>query len=276
MEVIKSLNELETLISTYKEGKKGMYTNFYLMSDEIEKLISAGKLFYDNTTNLLQVFCDEGKYYKVYFWGVPEEKWEFVKRDKTLLCDVLCGVRVRDKDRAMQEKLIEDGFLLHAENLQFVISVPEQLENAKQKLENGLKRLQEYGYTLEVADKGDMACVHELWEKYIDQYALDKEDPNGENGMVVHCIKDENGSICATRAYKNMYKKSWAHHITVDEGQRGKGLARILLAQQIVEADKEECNQFLCWIEKNNTASIKLHSSWGQFNNKVSWQYIKV
>lgn len=279
MKKIESFLQLENMINTYKHGAKGIYTNCFVLRNELEKLISEERLYFDCSTNALQIICDEEVYYHLYFYASLKDDFHFSEFDKPVLCDMLCTTVIREKDALAQRKIEESGFKLHAENRQFVISISKQVEQARSEFDKLTERMTDNGYHLKAAEKEDFMSIYNLWKRNLDAFvfrAVGKEEWEGAfSEKKIHCIKDACGNICAARWYENINKNSWEHHVTVDEMHRGMGFARILLLQQMIAAETEDCNQVLCWIEKNNHSSIKLHGFWGDFNNKISKQYVK-
>lgn len=272
MEIIHNMEELEQLVAAFKTKGRKTANNFYLLNDEIERLISQKRLYYVNNENCMQLLADEGEYYHLYWYLEMESGTDAVSLevDKPVLFELVYREgRLREREQILLDHLEKSGFVLHAMNYEYEFGL------------DMLGEQQEVNDRIQYAAYEDMDAILMLWRQNLDMfvfpYVAEEEWKQAIDRREIVCVKNEQGDICGAQQFDIIGKKSIEHHVVTDKAMRGKGIGRLILQNWMQCAKERGCDKNICWIAEDNTASIRMHEKSGaKKTGKCSKQFVKM
>jgi GNAT superfamily N-acetyltransferase len=273
MNKLKTLSQLEDLLSAERKIHKPLYTNCMLFSGTLEDYISKGKLYYEQYDDGVVLLYDAGYYYSLYYYICPNRGIRYKKHEKPIVIDFHDSDQRHNKQHDTMIPYWEKaGFSFNTRSMRMIVEYDEDslyaLVNAhKTEYEVIPARPEHYERILELLfDAFDP--VKNLFHSRED---LLEEMDAGE----FQCIIDEDGEVmCALQSFVED-GICYMHHVVVDPKHRGKNLSWHLRKYATEKAFRKGIKKREGWTIEGNTAGIIAAQKIGlQFDGRFITQYI--
>lgn len=268
MKNLKKIEEYFELVNQVKKKNTLMYSNCYLYQDEIQKLISQKRFYYEAINGGLIFYVDEKKYYETYYFLNVDTDWKIAKKDKDIVIkNIYIEGEKNKKLELLEEKLRISGFylldhLLHVKgDVELALSKLEKLNKSSQLL------MQQGGLLMVPPDWKLVSQIREMLENiemipiYQIPYFTDEEmiAMGKEDGFI--CIVNRENELCALEFpfKKNL---SYGYMAIKEEYQKLYGIA-VALSFYRLNFLKERNLKSLAWIANTNLNSLKYHMNLG-------------
>lgn len=265
---IKSPEEYNLAVKSFKAYNPKALTNCFLMPGEIEYLIAEGRLFISEYPGWLIILCDREDYSNLYYYTTDTSDVSFVKKFMRELYgrDVYLDVvsRAGRGDLLTAQKLVEEGIAEEYKSYQRMQLPVKNIDF------NSLSVAVPNGYNL--TDKYcNSEAMNELWKATLDEKStpLPEKDELEElcKSGNLFSILDENGELAAVIMLSVSSKQGLVQHLAVSENHRRKGLARSLMSKCLIAAKDKELTVVRLWVDRKNMSAIALYDRIGYISD---------
>lgn len=261
---IKTLEDFNGIVKDFRSRNGKALTNCFLMPDETAKLISQGKMFFEEYPGWLLILCDRDDYYNLFYYACEDSDTAFVKdfiktvKEKDVYADIVS--RSGRGDMLTPEKLIKDGA---AEKYKVYQRMQFNIKDAD--FSDVIINLPE-GYSFS-QNFCDFEELNRLWKEALDEKStpLPKDDELKklmDEGHLLTVLDREN-KLAAVTVLSVTGRQALIQHVSVSEKHRRKGLAAFLMNKCLLAADKEELTALRLWVDCENTSAIALYDRFG-------------
>lgn len=261
---IKTLDDFNGRVKNFRSQNGKALTNCFLMPDETAKLVSEGKMFFEEYPGWLLILCDRDDYYSLFYYACEESDAGYVKdfiktvKAKDVYADIVS--RGGRGDMLTPEKLIKEGA---AEK--YKVYQRMQLNIKDTDFSDVIINLPE-GYS--VSEKFcDSEELNRLWKEALDEKStpLPKEDELRKllNEGHLFTVLDSENSLAAVTVLSVTGRQGLIQHVSVSKEHRRKGLAAALMNRCLLAASKEELTALRLWVDCENTSAIALYDRFG-------------
>lgn len=200
---IKSYEEYISLVKNIKSNsKQKLFTNCYMMPNEVKRLISLGNLYMVKTNCGLAIADDEGGYYYLFLYVDMLLPLELPTLEKDILVeDVYYEGRKTDFQNKFEEYVQKAGCVFL--NTYNAITTRPQISPEKywKQLASLEKSLAAEGKKICQPKENQLKEFEQIYRETIDKYVQKryslKERKKQRKLGYLHCIDDENGNIYA-------------------------------------------------------------------------------
>lgn len=258
----------EHFISIEKEFKlkfSKIYTNSLFMPSELIKHIKKGKLFFEQTENLLQLFLDEGTYFRCYLY-YNHNKFSLKYHGKPCVYEVIYKKgKANDSQVMLKNLLLNAGCKPHLVNRRMTYNLNNYILKDEQiKINDNIIKAA-------FADASHAKAIRDLWVNVLPPFNSDIPDVNdlvGEikNSRIVSILID--GTLVASGKIKIVGRRASVWLISVDREYRRMRLGTLLLNKLINTAYNNGCLSVFLWVSENNYAAFESYKKYG-FNEDV-------
>ncbi len=286
---IHSFEEYSALVKKAKHEANGpLFTNCFMMPDEIKRLISLGAFYQMKTNNGLAFIDDEGAYYYAFFYLDPKNTFQVPQLDKNILSEnVYRHDKMLPNQAAFEEKLTEDGFTDNG--IYYQVSTVPQLSPEKfwNRLKVIEKSLQAEGKYISAPTNKQLKTFEKVYKESIDIYVQKKyskkERKKQRDQGFLSCLTDDSGEIYAISISAVLHGGAIASNKKYDANGYAAAMAVKALEgwyKAIPEDESARKEYMRCkafgWIKSTNTASLRLHKSLGyNLTEKEMHQFVK-
>ena len=245
-------------------------SNYYFMKDKMVDLIDKGRISVDNSDGNICIYEDCDIFYRMYYFiDKYTETITINEVDKDIVVEIPFS-KIMNEHQLLQEKILKNsGYILKRKSSQLSVSAKDvfcitNFGDKKMSIKYGVK------------DESDK-YMDILYSNFNPLFAF---LPNKQE---LHDLIDNKCIICAycdgklagilnAEPVKNTV---WIRHFVISKDFRGKGIGRCLLGEgQRIHID--ECRDFKCWVDINNTPSIELYKKFGyKFDGRKANEYVK-
>ena len=270
MTCITGVEQYITLTTNSDRQDRRKNINCYLMAEELERIISEGRLFYRKNTAGYVFFVDKGHYYQMSLYIDPAISFFVDKKDKPIISEFLGNSAMPEKSRAAADILLNNGFSHSVTTSRMVLTIDESPESHAEETE----------YRAAYASVRNAEEIMAVWQTAFDPVvnllpSREELDVLIQNRNII-CAADNRGTIVA--ALQINYKKSgaWSWHVAVHPEYRGKGIGNILSRMYLSGGIESGINKYFLWVDQQNLSAINFHSKFGyKLENRFCEQYIQ-
>lgn len=275
MEIVNSIQHFSTLVKETKQHGKVVFSNCYLMAQEINKYTQNHNMFWEKLNNGLIFLCRERDFYYLYFYLFDIEESAVSKSlnnlDKPVVIDFVFNEKQKQSQLFEVECLWQkSGFKLHDTYSRMFLQGPVHVD----------KELNiPSGYYLRHTTSRDLLTIENLWRSSLDLFstALPRREELAK-------ILDEEPLLATYDMYESLVavmhvitkgKVGIINHVVVSEENRKQGLAKILLHANFLHYDRIE--KWYLWVsDKNHSAKIFYSKSGFVFDGIISHQFLLI
>ena len=237
-----------------------VYTNCLLMPADIEGYTAKGGLYYEATESGLYFFCDEHRFYRLYFYTAKDREIALVKLDKPVLIEFIYKKGKPENIIMMQQKWLQYDAREYAQNLKMSFDL-----DGYNPVENTLC-IGGRVFEAALAKEQYAEQILKLWDDTHHTFNSALPDRNGLLQEIcrknVYCILEGEKVVAADKMLiKNKRASIWL--VAVDKSLRRMGLGSRLESYNIGIAKNEGCTSCFLWVSGDNTAAIKLYEKLG-------------
>jgi GNAT superfamily N-acetyltransferase len=274
MRRVEDINHFVQLTQTLKQDKTQIVTNSLLLPGEIERLTALGQMMYLPLPTGIAFLCDEGAFYRLYYYVDARKQISFEKLDKQVVIDfVYREGRKPDAVTNMQEEWQRCGFTPYSVNRKMSMSLVDYMQCKPRPLMRNGRQFQIIG-----AEPRHAAEIEALWRAVLDPF--NSAIPEGsallrqiEDGNVFCIIEDDTVYAADRIQVENRRGSAW--QVAVDASMRRMGLGTALQLHNFFTAKKRGCHTFFLWVAEDNTAARMVYEKLGLACTKdISETYI--
>lgn len=257
---IKTFDEINSAVKSFRAEHGKILTNCFMMPGEIDSLASAGKLFMHEADAWLLLLCDRDDYYSLFYYTTedsdPLAVREFVSgiTDKGIFMDIV--TRSGKGDLLTAEKLIKSGA---AENYKTYQRMQLDIKNSDF---SDLEIILPEGYVIS-DNRCDSEKINILCRKALDE----KSTPlPGEEELMkltaegnLFTVYDSNDDLAGVLLLTVSGKQALFQHLCVSSGHRRKGIAAALSHKCILRSVQENISVLRLWVDCKNSSAIALY-----------------
>lgn len=269
---MKKLEGIDEYIYVYSEARKKYrygFSNITLITSEVERYISEGRMSYCETKEAIWFLLDEGTYNKLFVLGNSPEGFSIPKTEKKTLFRTFYKQDKKDDNLLKYEKwLLQNGMKHICSSSQLIANVDDMLETLSS-MEAYEKMLVTNNFKIHKSCENYLNQISELIGKvqFVEDYHLDyfSEEEKIEmckiGGYI--CIEAPDGDICGAAITKYAGKIATGLVIAVDEKYAMRGLAPVLSYERNVIAKELGCKKIKACVRNDNTKSVAYHKKLG-------------
>lgn len=273
--LVESFEQYAQMVKDVKaKAEHRLFTNCFMMPDEIQRLISLNRFFSVHTDNGLIFVDDEGSHYYMFFFVDLSKPVHVPQLDRNILAEnVHIENRMSAQQKAFEESLIASGFTF-AHTYRQVTETPQMPpEKYWKKLEAYNRLLEREGKHICIPSNKQLREFEEIYRSEIDRYVQRRftrqERRRQRDEGLLHCVADENGQLCAIAV-----SQVFGGAIAAKEEYKAYGYAPILffnmyknyyenMPKEPKAQEEYMRSKSFGWIATTNTNSIRLHHSIG-------------
>lgn len=272
MEKIENSDAFLQLVKEYKHRKKACATNLFMMQNEMDDLISAGKIYFDLIDDILWIFVKHEDFYLGYFYVPKGEKLKILPQDYDVVVELI-GNKVRYNTQ-WEAELLESGCKRHNRNIEFIIKKEDCQEIVEKQILERASFVEDNGYFRRFGTKSDYDAMYHLWRSTIDKYAVhtmtEAEKDEMERNNSAYLICNDKNEICAVCCYHQINNTAVMHHIV----STYKGLGSVAAYEQVAALFQKGCDRIILWIWDHNRESLRLWKWIAAETGKFSQQFL--
>lgn len=268
MKKVENIDEYFTVVNWKRKENKATFTNCYLYQDEVQRLITKEKIFYEKVDGGILIYVDEMEYYQMYYYINVEAAWKIERKDKDIVIKNIYIEGRKNKKLALFEgKIQEFGFYL-LDRLGQIECDMQILQKKMEELYPSAKNLFiQNGFTL-IEPNLEIISQIRSFQKNIEEipiyqipYFDDEDFITFGKKKQIFCVLDKNGQLGAIKVFLEE-KATYGYVAIKEEYQRWYGIAPVMSHLSMNYA-KERKIKLLGWIADTNIKSIKYHMKIG-------------
>lgn len=286
---IRSFEEYSNLVKEAKhQSNAPMFTNCFMMPDEIKRLISIDAFYQLKTNSGLAFVDDESTYYYAFFYFDPKSDFQVPQLDKNILAEnVYRQNKMTPNQASFEEKLLGDNFVDNG--IYYQVSTIPQMPPEKywKRLKAIDKTLQSEGKYIAAPTNKQLRKFEKVYKESIDVYVRKKysrhERKKQRDQGYLYCLTDASGEIYAISISALVHGGAIASNKKYDANGYAAAMALKALESwynsipenEMLKKEYMRCRAF-GWIKSSNTASLRLHKSLGyNLTDKEMHQFVK-
>lgn len=264
MEAISSFEQYAAITKSFQQKHGKTRSSNILLPAEVQNAIAEKRMFYVELSNALLLLIDGGNLYHAYAMldtNMPAEVFA-PQVDKRILLDV--PMRTASEDALAEPEACWQslGFTYRTAHMRMTWTPKEEVPQP--------------AYTLTRDTEITQEMVDD-WYAYLDTDALSV--PNKPRALKpderMFTIRDENGRILSEMMACPAKRNGNLHTLITVPDQRGKGLAKAMMAGVYLALHEEGVEKLILWVDTTNQSGKKSYMKTGfVFDKMISYQYI--
>lgn len=282
MERLKSIDDYYILIKEVRRQCKISFSNMYCMTNEIQRYIDLGRLYFIKLESGVAFMIDEEKYYKLCLYVDSTASFFIPELDKKILMRNIYREGLKNNSvQQVENGLIQNGFQKDGTSVQIQGS-PSEITDRKKSVERCIGIIERNGYKIVQADAAMLDGIENLLEEvpFLHDYHTDfktteEKQQNLKQGGYL-CVIDEHGKVCAATVTWVHGKSADGGAIAVREQYRTLGLAPAICYERLKQLKGQGVGNLQGWVLLDNEASIRYHKSMGfEFMDRYADEWIR-
>lgn len=259
MELLRDISQFDALLSDVKAHNKRYHTNYFLLADKLQNMITEYKIFIQQLDNGFILYKREDTYFRLYYFFYNLKELNFTKADLPVVIDII----KKDSDSTEIDDLWMDcGFHKYAKYKRMAVASKDI----------NIPFCERENFSL-IASQSDTDSIYGILTNNFDIFS--DHIPKVEE--VFQAITDKNvileknisGNITGFLFFELMGISSLIRYIFVDPKFRGQGISRQLMAKYFQLTCQNVVNHLL-WVDEKNYIAQKLYISYGyKFDNLI-------
>ena len=280
LEHVTSYEDFSRELTRFRRENRPCYTNCYLYGAKLRELIERGQMYVKTDDGCLSLFQDEGSYYEYYYYVRQDAAIPRLSLDKLATLWLVKNVSRPSPDIDRQrEKLLNAGFQYVVDNIQISASLKEAAPFIQEQCAALEERMRGQPFQLEFFQTRDYPELLEIWQSAFRFYRL----PNLTESDLKRIAEQEeillirdttNGKIAAAYHMMDAGHACDGRRIVVDSAYRGRELGKLVLYSMLRFYIQRGYQNWISYIDEDNTASWNLHGKIAQKTGLVAEQYI--
>lgn len=280
MDKLNNIEEYTILYKQFRKEHKNLFSNLYMMPQDIERYISLGRAEYEMKEDGLFFYFDEESYYRLCMCVETGKVFNIPRRDKKILVRNLYRKNEQNEKLNNAERNLEkNGFDFVGTTFQIQGNTMELLQNCS-RLNKCFLSLEKRGFRCVEADYSQYKEIEELIldsniiKDYQLPYHTEQEKQMMSAGSYL-CVINKQNQICAAAIsdIKDGIVQNGA--IAVKEEYKMLGIALLLTQQRLKWYQKHKIDLSQGWILTNNDASISYNKRLGyQMTGKYANEWL--
>lgn len=274
-EQITSLREYKEIIKEAREGITSRIMNLALLTDEVQRYISLGRMYVLKYNTGIQILLDEESYYRCFFIWEEGASFGVEKQDKPLLVRLPYKHRTESATTTLDSMLEKSGFLLKDTSAQIVVDAGGDGTQYQKQFERMRNLIERGNFSVKYADVKDLEQIRALrdadqtFSRYHFTYKTETEWKHSIENGYIRCIYNENGQVVAAQQFDVDDVGIQGEWISVlDEYKNNYGFGMVLAYQSLVYANEKK-KRFYGWVVSANERSVRYHMKLGyQFTGR--------
>ena len=203
MTPVRSFEEYAELVKTAREGaKRRLFSNCYMMPDEIKRLIRLGLFYRIAAEDCLAFADDEGDYYYLFLFADLEKPFHLPQLDCNMLVENVYYDKRKTQEQEQFEVVVrESGF--HYQNTYLSVMAKPQLapETFWQRMKAIEKSLAAEHKKIAPVQTSQLRAFKKIYKKEIDVYTrkryTNREWKEHIKNNLLYCVTDDTGEVYA-------------------------------------------------------------------------------
>lgn len=289
--VLKPVESFEEYSTLVKEAKKNaehrLFTNCYMMPDEIKRLTSQKRFYQMQSDNGVVFVDDEISHYYMFFYLDLTKKITVPQLDRNILAEnVYIEDKMTQQQTAFENLLGTAGFNL-VNTWQQIYGIPQLApEKFWKKYHSAMKFLSNDGKHICAPSNKQLKEFEKIYREQINVYTqrrfTKRERRRQRDNGRLHCVADDKGRLYAIAISAEIFGGAIAAKKEFDSN----GYAPALMIEtykgfyENMPADPQQQKEYMrCrafgWIATTNTVSLRLHKSIGLYTTgKAMHQFV--
>lgn len=244
MDRIETYEQCIDVIKQFRENASHVKTNFYMLPDEMKKMIISRTIYYQMSHDLLVFYIEESDYLHVYYW-ITDRTFPIINNGgKTMVLDLVA----RDMENDEEQRWKKAGF---------------ESYKLYSRMKNDLTVWHGRGvgvwhgdtYLISSASVTDIKGIAVLWRACLDCYSTPlptlAEVEQLAATQHIYCMRQEQKMIAAV--YMEVASKSCIlKHLSVDPLYRRQGLGSALMNYALNKMVEEGIKNCVLWVDIEN------------------------
>lgn len=271
MDRVKDLSHFIALTEEIGKRYKKIVSNSFLLPAAIEEMTSRKKLNYEIYDDALFFFCENDRFYMLYYYMAQKGNHCFRRPDKPVVAWVTFNSgRKPAYLEDVKERLEKCGLRFDFDMHNMDLTVGEHIKP---------ERPMSPEFRIVTADPGHIEGILSLWHEtdvLIDiLIPSEKELARAVDAGDVFCVLDEADSVVGALEVEDRGNIREIVRISVDAGCRKKGVASALMIRGLDAAQKKGIRRSQVWMRADNKPTPIFYSKIGyKANSRDSWQFI--
>ena len=255
------MNRIETyeqcidVIKHFKEKAGHVKTNFYMLPDEMKKMINSRSIYYQMSHDLLLFYIEESDYLHVYYWAADRTIPIIKDAGKVMVLDLVA----RDIENQEEQRWKKAGF----ESYKLYSRMKYDLGSWNGK---GVGAWRDDTYLISSANINDIKGIASLWRVCLDCYSTSLPTLAEMEQLVaaqhIYCISQEQKIIGAV--YMEVASKTcMLKHLSVDSLYRRQGLGSVLMNYALKKMVEEGVKNCVLWVDIENIPAYENYVKYG-------------
>lgn len=239
------------VINHFKANASHLKTNFYMLPDELKKVISSRVIYYQMSCDLLILYIEESDYLRVYYWTTDRTFPVINVFGKVMILDLVA----RNRENKEEQRWEKAGF----EPYKLYTRMKYDLTDFRGKSESAQ-------YDVFPASATDIKGVVGLWKRCLDCYSTSFPTMDEMERLVksqhIYCIRQEQDLLGAV--YMDVASKSCVlKHLAIDSFYRRQGLGSALMNYALKKMMEEGMQKCVLWVDIENIPAYENYVKYG-------------
>lgn len=260
MKLISSVVQLNSILKDFRKEYGRVQTNCFLMSAEINKLISGGAMYFEKISKWLILLCEHSDYINLYYYCTADAGsfdinalYNGFDSDKSILIDFVS----KDENSAFHpaiDAMIAESKILKYKKYKRMKRDVLQTDCGQPVIADGYKFID---------NTDDYQTLIDLWNDVLDEKSIPLPDKSEIAEMLdkkqLFMVADKQDKLCGAIISMPSGKQSLFQHLAVSTLHRRKGLAQSLLNFGFNDAYVKDMKFLNLWVDCKNTPAISLY-----------------
>ncbi|MGN0518910.1 MAG: GNAT family N-acetyltransferase [Acutalibacteraceae bacterium] len=260
MELVSSVAQLNSILKDFRKEYGRVQTNCFLMSAEVNKLISGEDMYFAKISKWLILLCEHSDYINLYYYCTADaEPFDInilhngFDSDKNILIDFVSKNENSVFHPAI-DAMIAEGKILKYKKYKRMKRDVLPTDCGQTEIADGYKFID---------NTDDYQTLIDLWNDVLDEKSIPLPGKSEIAEMLdkkeLFMVADKQDKICGTIISIPSGKQSLIQHVAVSTLHRRKGLAQSLLNYSFNDACVKEIKFLNLWVDCKNTPAISLY-----------------
>ena len=264
------------ILESYEEYKnqtqdvKSIYSNCYLMPQQIKQLITERRLELLQKDDNLFLLVEESGFYRMYYRISQDKKITKLELDKPIVIEYPYQGELSDKKKLELEIIAKLGFTLGRNSARMRMKAENVSMLECEKTINS-------NYQIFKAKKEDVENIEKLlWSTFDPLFAFlpttDEIERKINEGYIFVIYR--NLSIIGVLNMDIEKNTAWLRQLAVERNFRGKGIGKLLLTYYLKNF-KTQVQEFMHWVDEDNKVAITMYEKEGfKLDGRKAREYI--
>ena len=271
MDLVTTFSQFSHLVKSFRANKKTVWTNCFMLPDEIEKCIFSGRMtFLSNPDDLFFFVAERGHYRLLYYTSNALPAGETVSLlsmpgGEPLLLDLVArNGDVEQMDQLIKKKWNPVGFVNYKTYIRLLLRKP--FSESVEPLGNTYTA-NEQEFIIGTGDPSMAEEIVQLWAQCLDPFSTSLPIREEVASFIaqgkVYYITDARHRLCAAMLMANQGQRATVQHVCVHPDYRRLGLGNVLMKASMRTAGYAGVHTYLLWVDAMNHPAIQLYMSLG-------------